>query len=64
MAAAYRGAVVGAGFASGQEALIFFVIYGPRGIWGILAAALGFAVLGALSFAAAQELEEHHTRSC
>ena len=56
MAAAYMGAVVGAGFASGQEALIFFVIYGPRGIWGILAAALGFAVLGALSFAAAQEL--------
>lgn len=56
MAAAYIGAVVGAGFASGQEALTFFVIYGNWGILGILVVMLGFAVIGALSFTAAQEL--------
>ncbi len=56
MAAAYIGAVVGAGFASGQEALTFFVIYGPWGCLGILVVTMGFAAIGALSFRTAQEL--------
>ena len=56
MAAAYIGAVVGAGFASGQEALTFFVIYGPWGLLGIVVVMVGLAVIGALSFAATQEL--------
>ncbi|QGU02927.1 hypothetical protein CKALI_10380 [Corynebacterium kalinowskii] len=37
IAMAFVGVVVGAGFASGQEALQFFVAFGP---WGILGAAL------------------------
>lgn len=48
--AAYVGAVVGAGFASGQEIVQFFLVFGVEGLWGlallgIIFAALGMAVL-------------------
>lgn len=55
MAATYIGAIVGAGFASGQEALTFFVAYGIFGIVGIVLVTMGFAFIGALSFRVAQE---------
>ena len=46
IAMAYIGTVVGAGFASGQETLQFFVAYGLTGIWGIIAATLLFFFVG------------------
>lgn len=55
MAATYIGAIVGAGFASGQEALKFFVAYGTWGLLGVVLVTIGFAFMGALSFATAQE---------
>lgn len=58
MAATYVGAVVGAGFASGQEALTFFITYGARGCLGILLTIVGFVVMGALNFGLAQELAD------
>jgi hypothetical protein len=36
IASAYIGTVVGAGFASGQEVLLFFATCGYEGLWGIL----------------------------
>lgn len=47
IAATYVGAVVGAGFASGQEVLRFFTHYGPRGLLGLPVAAVLFALCGA-----------------
>lgn len=44
----YLGAVVGAGFASGQEIVQFFVTYGSYGLSGALAATLLFALMGGL----------------
>ncbi|WP_066634161.1 YkvI family membrane protein [Desulfolucanica intricata] len=44
----YIGAVIGAGFASGQEILQFFVSHGWLGIWGIVVATMLFSYLGAL----------------
>jgi len=44
----YLGAVIGAGFASGQEIVQFFVVYGERGAWGALLAMLLFALCGGL----------------
>ena len=32
---AFIGVVVGAGFASGQEAMQFFVAFGKWGLWGL-----------------------------
>ncbi|MBU4534127.1 MAG: hypothetical protein KJ650_10960 [Firmicutes bacterium] len=44
----YVGAVIGAGFASGQEILQFFGVYGAKGIWGVALATVLFAYLGAV----------------
>jgi uncharacterized membrane protein YkvI len=44
----YLGAVIGAGFASGQEIMQFFVNYGSFGLTGALAATLLFAIMGGL----------------
>ncbi len=44
----YLGAVVGAGFVSGQEVVQFFVNYGNQGWWGAIIAVLLFAVLGGI----------------
>ena len=46
IAATYVGTVVGAGFASGQELLQFFVSYGTVGFLGIAVTGLLFAWLG------------------
>lgn len=44
----FAGAVIGAGFASGQEILRFFVVYGHDGIVGALVAGMLFAFFGAV----------------
>lgn len=46
VAATYIGAVMGAGFASGQEIQQFFTNYGYKGLVGILISALLFSALG------------------
>ncbi len=46
MAATYIGTVVGAGFASGQEVLQFFGLFGPLGIPAVAVAVLGFFLFG------------------
>ncbi|NPV74608.1 MAG: hypothetical protein HPY89_12725 [Pelotomaculum sp.] len=45
---AYIGAVIGAGFASGQEIMQFFVLHGRSGLLGAAVTALLFAYLGGL----------------
>jgi uncharacterized membrane protein YkvI len=47
-AATYMGAIIGAGFASGQELIRFFVVFGQKGMIGIILAGIMFALLGAL----------------
>ncbi|MHB8918184.1 MAG: YkvI family membrane protein [Desulfocucumaceae bacterium] len=44
----YTGAVIGAGFASGQELLQFFIVFGRDGVLGIFLATILFAYLGGL----------------
>ncbi|MGE5391788.1 MAG: hypothetical protein ACM3PE_12070 [Deltaproteobacteria bacterium] len=44
----YLGAVIGAGFASGQEIVQFFVVYGDRGGQGAILAMLLFIACGGL----------------
>lgn len=46
--ATYIGAIIGAGFASGQEILQFFIMFGPKGILGVVLATLLFSYLGAM----------------
>lgn len=46
VAATYIGAVMGAGFASGQEIQQFFISFGDQGIWGIGVSALLFGFFG------------------
>lgn len=48
IAAIYIGALIGAGFASGQEVLQFFARYGAAGLLGAACSGLGLALLGAL----------------
>lgn len=47
-AAVYVGAVIGAGFSSGQELMSFFVLYGTNGLYGILTAGVLFSIFGAV----------------
>ncbi|MCK8826851.1 GerAB/ArcD/ProY family transporter [Natroniella acetigena] len=42
----YIGAVIGAGFASGQEIFQFFIIYRNNGLLGIILAGIIFSILG------------------
>lgn len=37
-------AIIGAGFASGQEVLCYFVVFGRHGIWGLAVSSLFFAI--------------------
>ncbi|RYD02451.1 hypothetical protein N752_24280 [Desulforamulus aquiferis] len=48
LTATYIGAVIGAGFASGQEILQFFILFGYKGLAGVAVATVLFAYLGAL----------------
>lgn len=43
---AYVGIIVGAGFASGQEIVLYFTSYGFKGIYGALLAMVGFSIVG------------------
>ncbi|MEK5233679.1 hypothetical protein MHB42_18455 [Lysinibacillus sp. FSL K6-0232] len=43
---AYVGIIVGAGFASGQEIILYFTSFGFKGIYGALLAAVCFAFVG------------------
>ena len=43
---AFVGIIVGAGFASGKEIILYFTSYGYKGILGALIATLGFAFVG------------------
>ena len=45
-AAVYIGAVMGAGFATGQELMRYFVRFGRAGLWGIAACGILFAFVG------------------
>jgi len=45
---AYTGVVIGAGFASGQEILQFFILHGYNGLFGVVLATILFAYLGGL----------------
>ncbi len=49
IAATYIGTIVGAGFASGQEVLQFFGVFGIKGLWGLLLATALFFSLDILS---------------
>lgn len=46
VAGTYIGTVVGAGFASGQEILQFFVVFGKKGLWGLLVVTFLFIFFG------------------
>lgn len=46
IAGTFIGTVVGAGFASGQETLQFFTVFGPKGVAGLALAAALFIVFG------------------
>lgn len=62
VAALFVGAVIGAGFASGQEILQFFGVYGRLGIIGALGCALAFAYLMAAIQLAAVRLGAENYR--
>ena len=46
LAALYAAIILGAGFASGQELLQYFVSYGTSGLWGLIVAGVLFALTG------------------
>jgi uncharacterized membrane protein YkvI len=49
IAAAYVGTVIGAGFASGQELMQFFVRFGHLGLWGAAITGFLFSLLGGIT---------------
>ncbi len=63
IASIYLGTVLGAGFASGQELLLFFSRFSGRGILGCFLAGLLFCFLGALILSRAYELPEKTHRA-
>lgn len=48
LASVYIGTVVGAGFASGQEIIQFFGVFGYKGIYGIILATALFSIMGSI----------------
>lgn len=46
VAGTFVGTVVGAGFATGQEVMRFFTLFGLPGIWGVVGATALFAIFG------------------
>ena len=48
LGAIYMGTVIGAGFATGQEIMSFFTVYGKQGLLGIALASALFFLLGYL----------------
>lgn len=47
LVATYMGSIIGAGFASGQEILQFFILFGYKGLLGVVVATFFFVYLGA-----------------
>lgn len=63
IAMAFVGLTVGAGFASGQEMMQYFVAFGENGLWGVILASVvmiisGLAVLSLASYFQADEHSE------
>ena len=58
ISAVYLGTVLGAGFASGQELVLFFVRFSRRGLLGCMLAGLLFCLLGSLILSKAHTLSE------
>ena len=58
IASIYVGTVLGAGFASGQELLLFFARFSRRGLLGCLIAGALFCILGGLILSRAHSLKE------
>jgi uncharacterized membrane protein YkvI len=48
IAAVFIGTVIGAGFASGQELMQFFIRFGIKGLFGACVTGVSFAILGGL----------------
>lgn len=61
LGAAFIGVIVGAGFASGQELLQFFVSFGIMGFWGIAIATLliGFLVMNLYQIGSKLQIQSH-----
>lgn len=59
VAAAYIGTIVGAGFATGQEILQFFLNFGIGGIWGIVITTVMFIVFGYIIMELGKRLHTH-----
>lgn len=55
----YVGSVVGAGFASGQEIMQFFAIYGYRGIFGAIISCTLFMIIGSIILIKTYELKSN-----
>jgi Uncharacterized membrane protein len=53
----YAGTVIGAGFASGQEIMQFFISFGVYGLWGAGLATVLFVYLGLLVMLLAVRLQ-------
>jgi len=63
IAAIYLGTILGAGFASGQEHLLFFVRFSHRGLIGCVLAGALFCLLGALILNASHKLPQKNHRN-
>lgn len=62
VAAIYAGSIIGAGFASGQEILQFFIVHGRRGVLGVILAGSLFAFFGAQIMHLAVRFRMHNYR--
>jgi uncharacterized membrane protein YkvI len=63
VAAVYVSCIIGAGFASGQEIMQFFVLFGQKGLWGVGLAAVFFSLFGILIMALAVKLKASNYQS-
>lgn len=60
VASVYIGTVIGAGFASGQEMLSFFTVYGIKGMIGLVLAGVAYALLGMVLLEVIYEKKFNH----
>lgn len=61
--AVYISCIIGAGFASGQEIMQFFTLFGQKGLWGVGLAAVLFSLFGMLIMALAVKLKTSNYQS-
>ncbi|MBU4532306.1 MAG: hypothetical protein U1D96_10040 [Eubacteriales bacterium] len=57
IAATYIGVIIGAGFASGQEVLQFFVLFGLNGLYAVIAATVLFIFFGIVILGLGHQLQ-------